>query len=257
MIVRPTRFYRLAEIFFDEEPSLPDADVVEYIQRPLPMPGTRCREFSTLHLDLTRDESTLLAGLSRNCRAALRRAPRDEIADEVWSPASSRALQEFIDFFNRFAGGKGLAPAPADRLSAFHASSALDLSVATQDGRPLVWHAYLRTPDRVLLLHSASLFRESSDSKVRNLIGRANRVLHWRDIVRYKEAGLPLLDFGGWYPGTEDQQLLGVNRFKAEFGATLVREYHCEVAASNRGRLVLLARRLRRRSPAPLRRTQP
>src|SRR5690349_16925327 len=99
MIVRPTRFYRLAEIFFDEEVSVPDVDLLEYIQRPAPVPGSRWREFSTLHLDLTQDESTLLAGLSRSCRAKLRRAERDEIDVDVWSPVPPGVLDEFIEFF--------------------------------------------------------------------------------------------------------------------------------------------------------------
>lgn len=247
MIVRPTRFYRLAEIFFDEEVDVPDVDLLEYIQRPAPVPGSRWREFSTLHLDLTQDESALLAGLSRSCRAKLRRAERDEIDVEVWSPAPPGVLEVFIEFFDRFAGGKGIRPAPAGRLRAFCDDGVLDLSVATRHGRPLVWHAHLRTRSRVLLLHSPSLFREIPDSSRRNLIGRANRVLHWHDILRYKAAGFPLLDFGGWYPGTEDQELLRINRFKAEFGARLVREFHCEVPVSVRGRAALLVRRCRRR----------
>jgi len=96
-------------------------------------------------------------------------------------------------------------------------------------------------------LHSASLFREYSDTPTRNLIGRANRNLHWHDLLRYKEAGVPLFDFGGWYDGRDDEEQLRINAFKEEFGGRVVREFHCAVPASLRGRIVLFARRYRGR----------
>src|SRR4029077_15903283 len=53
MIVRETRLYRLAELFFDEEGVPDDVDVIEYFQWSEPVPRTRYSDFYTLHLDLT------------------------------------------------------------------------------------------------------------------------------------------------------------------------------------------------------------
>jgi hypothetical protein len=58
MIVRQTRSYRLAELFFDEEGVPDDVDVIEYFQWSEPLPGTRYSDFSTLHLDLTQAPSS-------------------------------------------------------------------------------------------------------------------------------------------------------------------------------------------------------
>ena len=66
-------------------------------------------------------------------------------------------------------------------------------------------------------------------------------------MLRYKAAGIPLFDFGGWYHGRDDDELLRVNAFKEEFGGHVVREFHCAVPASVRGRIALFARRCRNR----------
>ena len=87
-------------------------------------------------------------------------------------------------------------------------------------------------------------------------MGRANRYLFWHDIIRYKEQGLKLFDFGGWYPGTTDNMRLEINRFKEGFGGRVVREYNCEQITSVRGWLLLTVaswlNHFRRRTAKPL-----
>jgi hypothetical protein len=247
MIVRQTRFYRLAELFFDEEPNDADADVIEHFQRSRPIPGVRSKDFYTIHIDLTRDAQVLFADLSKTCRYKVRRADREELKQEAHMSAHGELVDDFIAFFDRFASGKGLPPAPAERLHTLAQAGLLDLSTVSRDDDALVWHAYLRAGNRARLLHSASTFREYNDTATRNMIGRANRYLHWHDLVRYKDAGIPLFDFGGWYHGHDDEGLLRINAFKEEFGGHVVPEFHCAVSASIRGRMVLCARRLRHR----------
>ncbi|HEY5173184.1 MAG TPA: hypothetical protein VIK54_15785 [Acidimicrobiia bacterium] len=247
MIVRQTRFYRLAEFFFDEEPRSPHVDVIEHVQRSRPLPGARCSDFYTLHVDLTQDPETLFSGLSETYQYEIRRAERDELKDEAWMSARGELVNDFIAFFDGFARGKGLPPAPAKRLHTLAKAGVLDLSTVTRRDDILVWHAYLRAGNRARLLHSASLFREHNDTGMWNLIGRANRYLHWHDLLRYKDAGIPLFDFGGWYSGQDDEELLRINAFKESFGGRVVPEFHCAVPTSTRGRMVLFARRLRNR----------
>jgi hypothetical protein len=247
MIIRETHFYRLAEVFFDEEPDDADADVIEHFQRSRPIPGARSKDFYTIHIDLTRDAQALFADLSKTCRYKVRRAERDELKEEAFISAHDEIVDDFIAFFDRFASGKGLPPAPAERLHTLAEAGVLDLSTVTRDDDTLVWHAYLRAGNRARLLHSASTFREYNDTAIRNMIGRANRYLHWHDLLRYKDAGVPLFDFGGWYNGRDDDELLRINAFKEEFGGRVVSEFHCAVPASVRGRMVLFARRLRNR----------
>ena len=247
MIVRQTRFYRLAELFFDEDAVPGDVDVVEYFQWSEPLPHTRLSDFYTLHLDLTQASETLWAGISKNCRDKIRRAEgRDGLVEKHWSPASG-ALAEFIDAFDRFADSKGISPAPRERLRRLDDAGVLDVSAALRDGKPLVWRCHMRAAGRARALHKASLYRDADDSAARTLMGRASRYLQWQDILYYQRLGMRLYDFGGWYHGHADADLLRINDFKAEFGGQVTREFHCARAASWRGRAVLSARALRRR----------
>jgi hypothetical protein len=248
MILRQLEHYSLAEFFFEEEPEPTPADVIEYLQRPDPLDGTASYPFHTLHLDLTQEEARLAGGLHRETRYELRRAEHsDGLA--YWSDASGdRApLDEFHAFFSRFAAGKGLRELDPGRLQLLAEQGRLDLSRVERDGEVLVWHAHLLGDRRARLLHSASLYREHHDSGVRQLLGRANRWHHWRDLLRLKGRGYPLYDFGGWYAGKTNADLLHINRFKEQFGGTVVVEFNCTRPGTIRGRAVLLARRALRR----------
>ena len=247
MIVRETRYYRLAELFFDETAVPDDVDVIEYFQCSEPIPHTRCSDFYTLHLDLTQAPEALWARISKNCRDKIHRAEaRDGLVEKHWSPASD-ALGEFIEAFDRFADSKGIPPAPRERLRRLDDVGALDISAALSEGNPLVWRCHMRAAGRARALHKASLHRSANDSAERTLMGRASRYLQWQDILCYQRLGMRLYDFGGWYRGHSDADLLRINTFKAEFGGHVVREFHCAQAASWRGRAVLSARALRRR----------
>jgi hypothetical protein len=55
-----------------------------------------------------------------------------------------------------------------------------------------------------------------------------------------------LYDFGGWYPGTQNQALLQINRFKESFGGELVVQYKCDWGVTWKGALGLwIARSIR------------
>ena len=76
---------------------------------------------------------------------------------------------------------------------------------------------YITDGFRARLLYSASHFR-SYDKNYRALIGRANRFLHWEDMVHLKKYGMSIYDMGG----------IGANSiagFKKGFGGTEVTEY--------------------------------
>ena len=75
-------------------------------------------------------------------------------------------------------------------------------------------------------------------------IGRANRLLHWHEILTLKDLGFELYDLGGIPLDSADQEKNDIARFKLEFGGKLLVEYNGVLPTNVVGRmLVPLARR--------------
>jgi hypothetical protein len=237
-------FWVAAEIYFDETGDLRGVDVARYVQRSAPLHGCRCEPFDTLLVDLRQTPEALLEGSNRDNRYKIKRAAeRDGLRYEAHETRTPAILPSFCDFYDRFAAQKGLAPARREVLASYAEGGALDLSCMCDERDVLVWHAHYRTASRARLLHSASLFRASEDSESRARVGRANRLHHHRDMLRFRAAGIPTYDFGGWATDQSTPELANLNRFKGSFGGTVAREHNCVCARTLRGRAVVAAER--------------
>jgi hypothetical protein len=229
-----------------------DADVLRYKFRPTPVPHSRCAKCYTLWLNLQDHPKYLLSKMSHTTRSEIRRAQREGLCYEFTSTPTSTWAEQFFDFYDLFARSKNLKPSvDRRRVLWFLMKGALDLSrVSSSDGRVLVWHAHVRSGRYACCLYSASLFRREAKSMAA-YFARANRLHHWSDMLRFRDAGFAIYDFGGWYPGTHDQALLRVNRFKESFGGELVTQYNCDQGVTWKGALGLwLARVIRVQDPS-------
>jgi hypothetical protein len=153
----------------------------------------------------------------------------------------------YAHYYDTFAEHKGLPPCNRAKLKALCASSALLLSsVSDTDGNLLSAHAYVKDSSlgRVRLLYSASHFRAMSDSGERNKVGRANRLLHWYEILTLKNLGFKLYDLGGIPLDSSDQEKNDIAGFKLEFGGKFLIEYSGLLSTNFVGKLLLpIARR--------------
>ena len=95
-------------------------------------------------------------------------------------------------------------------------------------------------------MYSASLFRRYEDSSVRNMVGRANRFLHWHDMLWCRNAGYAFYDLGGINLAGEDEETRRVTDFKLGFGGGPRPSYTCTTALTAKGRLAKLALGVRR-----------
>jgi hypothetical protein len=241
MVVFDRPCYRTAVVLFDERPSLRGIDVVRYFQSPEPVAGASCESYDTLLVDLSRSEDDLLAEMRKDTRYEIRRAAdKDSVSHQMIDARDSIAVEQFATAYDQFARSKGLAPINRRVLAGYARGSALALSqVSRQDGETLVWHAYLLGQKRARLLHSASIFRDVDDKDMRALVGRANRLHHFRDMLHFKAIGLTEYDLGGWNKDTEDEEVQRVNRFKESFGGKHVCDYNGVLARSVKGRVAL------------------
>lgn len=248
MITYRKKLLRIVETWDDEAANALEADLLRCFQQTQPLEGFLCRDFFTILIDLTQDEDRLLVNMKRDTRNETRRAAQENLEYEIWDGKDEVAFTQFSDYFDQFAIQRNQPRLNRNWLGLLAASAALTLSrikmASKANERDVVWHAYHRGARRMTLLHSASLFRRNQSSAERNRVGRANRYHHWRDMLEFKRLGISIYDLGGWYEGNEDQQRLSINKFKEEFGGTIVKNYICERALTAKAALFLRARGL-------------
>jgi hypothetical protein len=233
---------RVAEVFFDGT-GAESVDIVRYKFRATPVCGSQYAEFYTLWLNLEGKPDFLLAQMSRVTRSQIRRAQREDLCYESASTPTRSWAEQFFEFYDSFAESKNLKSSiDRRRVLGLLSQGALDLSrISSPDGRVLVWHANLRSGKYACCLYSASLFRREVKSMAA-YIGRANRLHHWCDMLRFRDEGFAIYDFGGWYPGKQNEALLRVNRFKKSFGGELILQYNCDQGITWKGVLALWLR---------------
>jgi hypothetical protein len=250
---RDKNLLRTGIVPLDAEPGEERVDRILFTNRPAPVPGAYCEEMTTLLLDLNPNPDELFAKLDKTTAYEVRRArDKDGVNCRTLDASSSATIQAFWDFFQEFSGVMGYSsPGETGRrmLELLSQEGYLDLSVVKEgsDGPALAYHAYCRVGNRVRLMHACSLHKAIEDSARRAFVGRANRFLFWYDILRFKETGCAIFDFGGWYPKTDDEQMLRVNKFKEGFGGAVSRTYTCNLGRTLKGRLALWIREKLRR----------
>lgn len=192
-------------------------------------PGYLRKPFFTKTIDLQQSQEEIEAGFDRNTQYEIRRA----IKDGVETHTDGR-IEDFIKVYNEFAETKNLAG--ISQASLIRYKTNLVITYAVHNSHTLVMHVYLAdcSIQRVRLLHSASLFRKEHDGQIKATIGRANRLLHLKDILFFKNQGFLIYDLGGYAPGTKDTALIRINQFKDCFGGKLIAEtdYYPLIAAA-------------------------
>lgn len=246
------RAARYGELWFDEAPR-PDAsvDILVHRYRTAPLAGTRSAAQHSLRTDLAPPAETIFAQFEESCRRQIRRAGRDDgLRHELFTDPAG-VLEEFAGFYDVFARQKGLWPADRHWLARAVEARQLVLSCVERDGERFVYHAHVRAGRTAQLSHSTSWFR-GMDADQRALVARANRWLHWQDMLAFKAAGVLHYDWGGMFADESTPERAGINRFKRTFGGTPVLAYECSQPVTLRGRVWLTVRgTLHRRVPRP------
>jgi glycosyltransferase involved in cell wall biosynthesis len=196
------------------------------------------REFCTLFIDLTLNENDLFDNFAKNTKYEINRAvTKDNIIIDALDPKTKKEV--FYGFYNDFAKTKGRRPINQDEINLLIKNNMLILRTASYNNEIIVIHSYITENNRARLMHSASLFRNHEDNLHRNLIGRANRLLHWEDIKYFKELKYLIYDFGGINLDPSNNETEAINKFKKGFGGKLFKEYKSIVPVSIKGFLYL------------------
>jgi lipid II:glycine glycyltransferase (peptidoglycan interpeptide bridge formation enzyme) len=191
-------------------------------------------DFYTLFIDLNEEEEAIFHRFEKNTKYEINRAMnKDGIVIETLNAKTDR--QAFYDFYNQFAETKNREPIDTQETDLLIDNNMFSIRVASLGNEHLVFHSYVTANRRARLMHSASLFRETDDNAYRNLIGRANRLLHWDDIRYFKNQKYSIYDLGGVAMDKSNTQGQAINKFKECFGGTLVKEYKTWVPVTLKG----------------------
>ena len=223
-------------VFFAAEPETSDerADVIGCIQSRRADEGFEV--VPTRHIDLTQDVARLFSGLGKSTKNQVNRAEKhDALGCTAAAQPSDDDILRFRDFYNVFARAKGTTLCrryQVETMKLLARQNGLAISRVTDSlGQALCYHVYVTDGTRAMLLYSGSHFRSIQDQDERKRLARANRLLHWKDILYFKQSGFAIYDFGGL---TDDP---GIAEFKRSFGGRDVAEYTGYVPVTWKGRV--------------------
>jgi len=217
-------------------------DLVGFQQSVIPRNGLKAKKI--IQIDLTRNENDLFKQIGKSNRYKINRAMnKDALYYSFNQRPAEDDIHEFRDFYNEFARNKNTAQCGRfhlQTLKLINDQNGLVIAKVSDDNRqPLCYHVYAADGDRAMMLYSASHYRMSTETSQKNLIGRANRYLHWRNMIEFKKEGYKIYDFGEI---TNDEN---VNYFKRSFGGKEVTEYSGYHALTRLGKLVLLYKKMK------------
>lgn len=235
-------FLRIGEFWFQGNGGLPDSDIIRYMHVERPVEGARCEQWHTLMIALSKDEAEIFKGMDEGTRYEIRRAQtKDDLSYSYLCVASMDDMHEFIAAYERAARANDALPQiNAQRLSLMARAGLLDLSlVRDREGRTLTWHVHVIAAGTVRQFYSLSAFSTYADQQSRRMCGRANKLHHWLDMLRFREAGCDKYDFGGICRETTDAKKAQISRFKAGFGGEEATTYNCVYPRTVMGRIAL------------------
>jgi hypothetical protein len=170
----------------------------------------------TVHIPLDRDPSQILASFPKNTRADIRKAEEENGITTYFH----NDISGFVEFYNGFASKKKLPLVTYDRVTELGES--LRLSYAIYNGEITAAHSYIMDKEQsIVRAFWSGTKRLESDTKS-IIVGRANKYLHYKDMLYFKEQGINMYDFGGYAMNTKNEELVGVNNFKMKFGGEVV-----------------------------------
>ena len=233
-IVEKSNFYKTNYIWFADDVN--DININVDINR-LIIYGTKtkierinnnkciCTKQETLITDLTKPTDELWGLLSKSLKHEINRSQRDSLIIKhfVGNEISYKILQEFNKCYHEMYCEKGIDDVflPINELIMYANNNNLMISIALLNNIPVVYHSYVIDDEHSRSFQSCSNFRIMGKD-YRRAVGRANKFLHWNDILFLKEKGILEYDWGGVHSYKTPN---GIDEFKISFNGKY-KEYY-------------------------------
>lgn len=213
-------------VWFAKEP-VKKSGIIAYREYMGGKPRTGALDCNTLITDLTEAEEEIKQHFSKSCKYKINRAAREDVFVSIYCDReiTDDMIDSFCEFFTTFWESKGTTFENKEKVRAelkmYRDANALTIAYAKVNGEKAVYHTHVKDDSIARLLHSASLYRLQGDEEgnTKNLIGMANRLLHFEEMKYYKNLGLSTYDWGGAGRG---EDVIHITEFKESFGGTAV-----------------------------------
>ena len=184
-------------------------------------------------------EEELQSRINKNVRYEIRRNNKEEVEFRHFTSKelqeNIRVQEEFAHMYELMYEEKGMkAVFNRPQLAAYLKADAFALTGIYKDGKPVVFHSYIVGENEVRLLHSVSAFRDENTDA--NFVARANKRLHWDDMLLWKAQGKEKYDWGG-VSSLENPN--GIDAFKFKFGGETLTYYNVYEGISLIGKLAI------------------
>lgn len=197
------------------------------------------QEYHTCMNDITLTEEEMLAAVNKAVRYQFRRSEKDHIEIRFYTKTEIENMPEllpaFANIYERMYQSKGSdTKLNTAAIGKYLEADGIIFSAVWHEGEMLVFHSYICDEMDARLLHSASCFREESADQ--SMIGRANKRLHWEDILYFKKKGLRRYDWGGI---SDFENPNGIDEFKLKFGGDQITYYNVFAGNTLLGKLAV------------------
>ena len=173
--------------------------------------------YHTSYIDLSKAKDVLHNNICETFRYDIRKGETEKFHFKPIQYPSTNDCRQLINSFNFFAKTKNIQLISKRRIYALHLLNRLYITKIFYQDSEVATHVYLFDDTKILLLHSFHHFSTIDD----RLRGYANKLLHWQDILLFKEKGLLTYDWGG----IDLEQFPGISNFKLNFGGNIQQQY--------------------------------
>lgn len=216
--------FKVNEIYgnSEEKAVFKKADIHAYFQQSKPV-GFINRftiHRQTLHLciDLCKSEETLLKEMNQTTRYKVRRAERDNVKVAHVEKPNINDVKAFAHFYNSFAKAKGIKDCKLEKMIALMKNQMLLISyVYHEAGTPIAASATIANNGTAIGLYGASARFKHKDISGQ-FISRANRYLHWIEMIYFKRLGYQTFDLMGLTMNKSNTDHQKINGYKRGFG---------------------------------------
>lgn len=226
------------------------ADLVRYMRVDEPLSGFFVQNdpYKTVWSDLRKTEEEILAETTKTIKYEVNKCLKEDVevsfVPDKQNPDIIKGVldefeQAYIDFAKSLDNEDLFKAYDRQRLELLKQNGNLMISKATTPG-VVVYHVYAWGGEACCLLFSVSTFR--SDSSLRNLAGRMNKMLHIKDMRWFRDRGVFWYDWGNISRSGEQA---GIDQFKVSFGGEVLEQYNVMKGQSLKGKILVLGRKIK------------